>query len=139
MVIKNNTINCRRWRETNPEKYKASLARWKITHKYERIITRLKHSAKKRGLSFSLTVEQLQKIPIPTVCPVLGIPLHNGVKYICDNSPSLDRIDNKKGYDISNVVWVSWRANKLKHCATFEEMEKIYNFYKQKSEGLTCI
>jgi hypothetical protein len=41
------------------------------------------------------------------------------------NSPSLDRIDNTKGYVPGNVWVISWRANDLKRNATLEELKLL--------------
>jgi len=56
--------------------------------------------AKKKGLIFSLSEED---IIIPSTCPLLGIPIMKGDKKISPNSPSLDRIDNTKGYIKDNI------------------------------------
>ena len=63
--------------------------------------------------------------PFPEVCPLIGVPLvyervilpriqkgKFGQKY--DHSPSIDRIDNTKGYSNDNIRIVSWLANKAK-------------------------
>lgn len=39
------------------------------------------------------------------------------------DSPTLDRIDNTRGYVIGNVRVISWRANQLKRDATLEELK----------------
>jgi hypothetical protein len=82
------------------------------------------HRAKTKGLEFSL---ELQDIVIPELCPVLGLPLFrgNGSGGMCQNSPTLDRINPALGYVKSNVEVVSWRANRIKSDATLEELESI--------------
>lgn len=84
-----------------------------------------KQRAKKRGLDFDLTVED---IVIPDCCPVLGIPLITGLPKVNDNSPTLDRVDNTLGYTRDNVVVISWRANRLKGTANAEELRKILRY-----------
>ena len=90
--------------------------------------------AKDKGLEFSITHED---ILIPEICPVLGIPLFRvgGVKTA--NSPSLDRIDNSKGYIPGNVMVISYRANQLKNDASIEELLLIVK-YMENSLGLVC-
>ena len=89
--------------------------------------------AKKAEIEFNLTIED---IVIPEICPVLGIPLFarvNGGKVpptLLANSPSLDRIDNTKGYIRGNVQVISMRANNLKADGTLEEMEAIVAYMK---------
>lgn len=83
--------------------------------------------AKKKGIEHNLTNTD---IIIPKVCPVLGIPIIVGEGKPTPNSPSIDRIDNTKGYTKDNIIIVSWRANDLKRNATIEELEKILVFYK---------
>lgn len=86
-----------------------------------------KGRSKKNNLQFSLTKED---IIIPLICPVLGIPLFVGSGKRSDNSPTIDRIDNNKGYTKDNIIVISYRANELKRDASLEELEKIYIFYK---------
>lgn len=89
----------------------------------------IKRRAKVRGIAFDLS---LGDIVIPVHCPVLGIPIviHTGVgrqPYL----PSVDRIDNTKGYTKDNIIVVSWRANDLKADATLNELRKVIAFYAQ--------
>ena len=48
-----------------------------------------------------------------------------------NNSPSLDRIIPSKGYVIGNVMVISDLMNRMKQDSTFEDIEKLYNFYKK--------
>lgn len=82
--------------------------------------------AQNKGLDIDITVEN---ITIPAKCPVLGIPLFFTEGKRTRNTPTLDRIDNSKGYTRGNVVVVSWRANDLKKDATLQELQRISQFY----------
>lgn len=84
--------------------------------------------SKSKNLEFSLV---LLDIVIPKFCPVLGIPLRYGIGKAIDNSPTIDRIDNSKGYTKENIVIISYRANRIKSNATIKELEQISNFYKK--------
>jgi hypothetical protein len=75
-----------------------------------------------RGLSFDLEVSD---IVIPSHCPVLGVPLDCAAKRPSANLPSLDRIDNSKGYVKGNVWVISWRANVVKGSATHAELRAL--------------
>jgi hypothetical protein len=48
-----------------------------------------------------------------------------------DDSPSLDRINNMKGYVPGNVKIISWRANHLKSNGTALEHEKIAQYIRE--------
>lgn len=84
--------------------------------------------AKRAGYEFSLKRED---IIIPEKCPALGIELKREGRETWFSAPSIDRIDNTKGYTKENIVIVSRRANLLKKDATIEEMIKISEFYKK--------
>tara|TARA_Y100001938_G_scaffold104877_1_gene143123 strand:+ start:1883 stop:2233 length:351 start_codon:yes stop_codon:yes gene_type:complete len=96
---------------------------------------RLRDNARKRAviknLPFELyTYKDLPKVP--KKCPYLGIDLIVGKIGGLDSSPSLDRIDNTKGYIKGNVQIISRKANQIKNNASFEEFEMIYfNWRKQ--------
>lgn len=86
-----------------------------------------KSRAKKVGLEFNLDISD---IVIPKLCPVLLIELIRGRDTGLDNSPSLDRIDNTKGYIKGNVHVISNRANTLKNNASVGELGLIYKYFK---------
>lgn len=86
--------------------------------------------AKKRNRGLGWDIEEID-IVIPTHCPVLGISLEMGTRTQKDGSPSLDRINPKKGYVKGNVMVISWRANRLKSDATLEEIEAIRRYMKR--------
>ena len=83
---------------------------------------------KRKNLDFNISIED---IIIPEKCPILGISLFfsNDKTY---NTPSLDRIDNTKGYVKDNIRVVSLRANFLKSDSTFEEIETLYKNWNNK-------
>lgn len=86
-----------------------------------------KHRAKRLGVPFDLTIEDVK---IPPRCPVLGIPLRIGDGKISQCSPTLDRIVPERGYVKGNVVVVSLKANAMKSNATLEDMRKVLAFYE---------
>lgn len=90
-----------------------------------------RNRAKKRGLEFTLLPEDVK---IPLICPVLGIPLQIVGGKVTAHSPTLDRVDNSKGYTKENTLVVSFRANNLKSDATFEELRQLADFYSDKEE-----
>jgi len=80
-----------------------------------------------KNIYFNLSAKD---IVIPYFCPILNIPIYKGNGKHIDNSPSIDRIDNNLGYVKNNIRIISYKANKLKNNASFEEYNKIYNYYK---------
>lgn len=67
---------------------------------------------------------------VPDRCPVLGIPIVIGGNRWYD-SPSVDRVDNTKGYVKGNVQIISGRANTLKKDATLAELEALVAYVKR--------
>ena len=67
-------------------------------------------------------------------CPILDIPFKTGDEGGRFNSPSIDRIDNSKGYEKGNVIWVSHLANCIKTSATPCQIITVGEFYKQLEE-----
>lgn len=95
------------------------------------LLRSLRSRAKNAGLECTITRDD---IVIPDVCPVLGIPLVFGRGRgpglaEKDQRPSIDRIDNARGYTPDNVVVVSYRANRLKSDATIQELAALAAFY----------
>jgi hypothetical protein len=86
--------------------------------------------AKQKGLPFNI---QKADITIPILCPILGLPLDFNIGRRQDNSPSLDRIDNSKGYIKGNIQIISDKANRMKNNANREELLRfafwIYKTY----------
>ena len=108
-------------------KMKENCLREKQTNPKAQMIRRLRTRAKQKGLEFSLTAGD---IDIPAFCPVLGIPLNQGTGGLTGNSPSLDRVDNSKGYVKGNVRVISNRANSIKRDATLQELEQLVNYMR---------
>lgn len=103
---------------------------------------RLYHAAKKRAALKNIPFDiEVSDIVVPTYCPILGIPLYcqEGVGAVPVperyNSPSLDRINNKKGYVKGNIAVISMRANQVKSDGTYEEIAAIAAFMKQHLEA----
>ena len=88
--------------------------------------------AKNTGLEFNIVESD---IVIPKYCPVfpeLQLETNHGV--VKANSPTLDRIDNNKGYITDNIQVISYRANRLKGDATCGELKRLYEYTKSLQE-----
>lgn len=102
------------------------------------MLRQAKYRAKKKGLEFNLTLDDI--LPIPEYCPILGVKLERAFGkdlniFTNITSPSLDRIDNTKGYTKDNVCVISMRANYMKRDMSFEEIEKLYFWMKEKFQS----
>ncbi len=78
--------------------------------------------AKKKGLEFNIEVSD---IVIPEICPILEVPFVYGTKGNYSYTPSLDRIDNSKGYVKGNIMVISQKANSMKNNASWDEIHKF--------------
>ena len=84
---------------------------------YRRRFERLKWNAKHRNKKFKLTFEEFRRLR----------PCKNERCFYCGTTKglfSIERLDNTKGYTISNCVVACWRCNKIKSKDfTMEEMK----------------
>jgi hypothetical protein len=73
----------------------------------------------------------MDDLDIPEYCPVLGCKLKLGYGKKLYSSPSIDRIDNSKGYIKGNVRVISHRANQLKSNMSVEEARLVLKDLEQ--------
>lgn len=102
------------WRKRNRAKELES--RKRIRRTLKGIYATLRENARRRGLDLDITYEQFLEI-------------RNGSCSYCDGSLSesgtgLDRLDNSKGYLITNVVRCCTRCNLSKHNMNVEEFRE---------------
>jgi hypothetical protein len=96
---------------------------WRYKNPEKAMLQRVRARARRKKYEFNL---ELIDILIPEVCPILRINIDKIVTGLPRNdSPSLDRIDNTKGYIKGNVMVISHKANAMKHNATPEELIKF--------------
>ena len=85
---------------------------WRKTNRARALMTLAKHRAKLKGLEYSLDgcAPSIQGVIDAGVCELTGIPfnLDGGKTW---DSPSLDRINNAKGYSLENVRVVLYCVN----------------------------
>ena len=115
------------WREKNRAKIRAYGYEYSQKNPQKILLLSAKHRSIKKGVPCTIIEEDIH---IPAVCPVLGIPIEkrfnaDGKKGAYPNSPSLDRIDNLKGYEKGNVQVISSKANSMKNSASPEELLKF--------------
>lgn len=108
----------------------ADAARYKKRWEEDPAVTlykRVKQRANIRGVEFDLP----EPLPIPDICPVLGVKLlpragRGGGS--APSSPSYDRFDNTRGYVVGNVRVISCRANVIKRDASPEELRLVSEY-----------
>lgn len=108
-----------------------------INNRERYLLTTCKARAKKKGLEFNLSIED---IVIPDKCPILGTTFPKGSAQMhLKNwySSSIDRIDNSKGYIKGNIMIISRKANVMKNSASKEELIAFSKYYlKEFSEEI---
>jgi hypothetical protein len=75
-----------------------------------------KKRARDNGVPFSITPDDVHAVwPADNLCPIFRTPLmQNRRKGLRNDSPTLDRVINEKGYVKGNIAIISWRANTVK-------------------------
>ena len=89
----------------------------------------VKTRAEEEGKKFTLKPSDIK---IPKICPLLGIPILANNKKTAFNSPSIDRIDNNKGYVKENIWIVSHKANAMKSSASLTELQTLVKNLEKK-------
>jgi hypothetical protein len=113
-----------------PDYLRAQKANWSRDNPARVLLMSARRRAKQTGRAFSITLADIE--PLPTVCPVLGIPLLVGMGRHHPSCFSIDRRNNRLGYIPGNVVVTSLRANTLKGDATARELAQLAAFYNAK-------
>lgn len=113
--VKNNAI-CVSWNKKNP---------------WSRLLRGARERAKAKGILCTLTKDD---IVVPDRCPVLGIEICRSNVRAKENSPTIDRIDVRKGYVPGNIAVISLRANRIKNDASLDEL-KLITAWMEKALG----
>ena len=119
--------------EAQREKKRQQDRKYSVAHPLRILLSDAKRRAKRVGVEFDL-MESDFDLPLPTHCPILGIPLQyagNGKGRQTDSSATIDKIDNDRGYITGNVLICSWKANRMKSDAGADELLALGNFYRR--------
>jgi hypothetical protein len=123
----NTTGYCRRTPECDRARGRVWDSRRADRHKNVPTSQAMWYSAKRRaaakGIPFEITPSDIEAI-MSDRCPIFRIDLQrgNGVGGAGEQSPTLDRIVNSKGYVPGNIQILSHKANSMKQDATPEEL-----------------
>ncbi len=139
VAIENRRVWRKEWRKTTAgQKYtksasrKQSIRSYEIRHKEKGLLDNARIRAKEKNLVCNISVKD---IVIPDTCPVLGIPIRRDNSKLADDSPTIDRIDNSKGYTPDNICVISFKANSLKRNANVDELYKVVSYIRCKEEN----
>jgi hypothetical protein len=100
-------------------------------YRLQMLINASKQRAKDKDREHTITVEDIKNIfPVDGCCPIFGMKLEFNSAGFRENSPSIDRIDSKKGYTPDNIQIISWKANRIKGYASIEELEMLVAYLK---------
>jgi hypothetical protein len=91
------------------------------------LLNNIRYRCKSLNLECTVTKDELT---VPDVCPILGIALFYTPGKMTDNSYSIDRIDNRKGYTKDNCRIISQGANRRKGDLTIEQVERLLAYMK---------
>lgn len=118
------------WYLKNIEHVKEYNRQYRLDNPKKYLLRKAANNAQQSNREFNITEDD---VIIPDICPVLNIPIYlKQDGSFNDNSPSLDRLDNSKGYIKNNVNVISWKANKLKGSAKLEDLKKIIEWMESK-------
>jgi hypothetical protein len=120
------------YKAKNPEKVFLSQKRDRKKHPYRHKFYSVKSNAKKRGIEFLLTKEDVVNLLDVDFCPICGrsidlLPIRN-----CPDSKSIDRIDPTGPYSRDNCACICLRCNIIKGFGNAEEHEKISKWMKSR-------
>ena len=113
-------ISKNNFRKSYDSKFKELIYSQKRSSRLRNFTHAMWKAAKTRGIEFNI---EESDIIIPEVCPLLEVPFEFGTKASYDYSPSLDRIDNSKGYIKGNIWVISKKSNTMKSSATLQELQ----------------
>jgi hypothetical protein len=104
---------------------------WKAINREKNLFQQAQYRAKTKGIPFDI---EISDIIIPETCPILGLPLKKSIDGNRDLSPSLDRIDNAKGYTKGNIQVISSKANTMKYTANKDDLINFSNWVRENYE-----
>jgi hypothetical protein len=105
---------------------RANFQKTRVTQPWLSLLYSAKDRAKKRGIEFSLTAEWAESCWAGR-CAVTDLPFLIGARGPGPKSfsPSIDRIEPRKGYSPDNCRFVLMAVNALKGSTTEEDMYRI--------------
>lgn len=107
------------------EEYKENHREWEKDYRRrfpeKALLRSCRKRARREGREFEL---EESDIIIPAICPILETPIVYASE-IRGEWPSVDRVDNSKGYIKGNVRVISYKANRLKGDMTLKQVRNL--------------
>lgn len=116
----------RKWDAENKHRQAGYRNRYRDKYPEKTLVKKARDRCRKSGMEITITHED---ILIPNVCPILLIPIIWKGGW---NAPSLDRVDNSKGYTKENTRVISWSANRWKRNLTIEDVKRLLLYMENK-------
>lgn len=114
------------------ERYKSS-----IDERIKQIIRNSKVRAASKKIDFDLNVENIIERVKNGVCEATGLKLDLSIEGISSNrnpyTPSIDRVDNTKGYTMDNVMVVCLGYNLIKSSFSIQDLHMFCSLILEKS------
>lgn len=111
---------------TNGDAYRTRIRMARLRNPAAVLYRGVKARANTRGIEFTITQSD---VVIPESCPCCSRSIRPATgefkKGARPDSPSVDRLDNDRGYVPGNVAVICWRCNELKRDASIEELRTI--------------
>lgn len=133
----------RRYRLANPEKERAKVSRSQKRRRGNKetwpkfTVGRIRCECRRKGIPFNIDAVD---IPVPDVCPALGIPIIMRDRSRRGNGPSVDRIIPELGYIKGNVRVISYRANRVRNdCVDPRDLINIAHYLAGELERVKSI
>lgn len=105
---------------------------WLKANPFRHMLLTCRARAAKTGRSCTITENDLRRIwPPDGKCPALGVAMplpgtRNSKKQgPRPDSPTVDRIDNSRGYEPDNIIFICWLANRIKTTANSEQVAAV--------------
>ena len=116
-------------RNANPALFREYRKRYLTKHPLYTTLHNARARSKDKGLpKCNLTLEYLEQLHVPVVCPVLGLKIDSSKR---ETSLSLDRVIPSFGYVQGNVQFISMKANRMKQETSIEELELLLEYLKK--------
>ena len=127
-----NEIKRAEYIKNNGEKYisaiRKSRMQWRLNNPTRVKYQAVKSRAKRDGIPFSLEISDFS---IPSHCRACDVEFDLESRQPGSRTPSIDRVDNSKGYQKDNVEIICNRCNSIKRDCTIKDLERLIRYMQR--------